>query len=152
MLGYGIAGMRESNPRLLHLPFWDKILQSGLYLSTQHSECFSSRNYKSFTKTETISAFYPTYISVVNLLQSLHFGGTLNHKKRRFFWIAVCCLVSFYGPLRLPSSVVRRYFPLGMVNTNLHMKHPHTFWPQFFKDSSISLPSSYGYLRCLSYW
>ena len=28
------------------------------------------------------SAFYPTYISVVNLLQSLHFGGVLNHKKR----------------------------------------------------------------------
>ncbi|KAI0070550.1 OPT oligopeptide transporter [Panus rudis PR-1116 ss-1] len=33
-------------------------------------------------------AFYPTYISVVNLLQSLHFGGVLNHKRRRFFWIA----------------------------------------------------------------
>ncbi|KAI1798399.1 OPT oligopeptide transporter, partial [Ganoderma leucocontextum] len=38
-------------------------------------------------------AFYPTYISVVNLLQSLHFGGVLNHKKRhslansRYFWI-----------------------------------------------------------------
>ncbi|KAI0043670.1 OPT-domain-containing protein [Auriscalpium vulgare] len=32
-------------------------------------------------------AFYPTYISVVNLLQSLHFGGLLNHKKRRYFWI-----------------------------------------------------------------
>ncbi|KAF7794041.1 hypothetical protein EIP86_005169 [Pleurotus ostreatoroseus] len=27
-------------------------------------------------------AFYPTYISVVNLLQSLHFGGALNHKRR----------------------------------------------------------------------
>ena len=32
-------------------------------------------------------AFYPTYISVVNLLQSLHFGDALNHKRRRFFWI-----------------------------------------------------------------
>ncbi|RPD65255.1 OPT oligopeptide transporter [Lentinus tigrinus ALCF2SS1-7] len=32
-------------------------------------------------------AFYPSYISVVNLLQSLHFGGVLNHKRRRFFWI-----------------------------------------------------------------
>ncbi|TCD68164.1 hypothetical protein EIP91_011442 [Steccherinum ochraceum] len=32
-------------------------------------------------------AFYPTYISVVALLQSLHFGGVLNHKRRRFFWI-----------------------------------------------------------------
>ena len=27
-------------------------------------------------------AFYPTYISVVTLLQSLHFGGALNHKRR----------------------------------------------------------------------
>jgi hypothetical protein len=32
-------------------------------------------------------AFHPTYISVVNLLQSLHFGGLLNHKKRQYFWI-----------------------------------------------------------------
>ncbi|KAF8893178.1 OPT oligopeptide transporter protein-domain-containing protein [Gymnopilus junonius] len=32
-------------------------------------------------------AFYPGYISVVNLLQSLHFRGALNSKKRRFFWI-----------------------------------------------------------------
>lgn len=52
------------------------------------------------------SAFYPSYISVVNLLQSLHFGGALNHKRRyvpvyslyrsvlievgrRYFWIVV---------------------------------------------------------------
>ncbi|KAF9047508.1 OPT oligopeptide transporter protein-domain-containing protein [Panaeolus papilionaceus] len=33
-------------------------------------------------------AFYPNYISVANLLQSLHFGGILNLKRRRFFWIA----------------------------------------------------------------
>ncbi|KAL1746910.1 OPT oligopeptide transporter protein-domain-containing protein [Schizophyllum fasciatum] len=32
-------------------------------------------------------AFFPTYISVVNLLQSLHFHGSLNEKKRKFFWI-----------------------------------------------------------------
>ncbi|KAG7452993.1 OPT oligopeptide transporter [Guyanagaster necrorhizus] len=32
-------------------------------------------------------AFYPSYISVVNLLQSLHFSGTLNAKKRKYFWI-----------------------------------------------------------------
>ncbi|KIY50624.1 OPT superfamily oligopeptide transporter [Fistulina hepatica ATCC 64428] len=32
-------------------------------------------------------AFYPAYISVVNLLQSLHFGGALNAKRRKFFWI-----------------------------------------------------------------
>lgn len=38
-------------------------------------------------------AFYPTYISVVNLLQSLHGDGTsLNQKKRRFFWIVFVCI------------------------------------------------------------
>ncbi|EIN12728.1 OPT oligopeptide transporter [Punctularia strigosozonata HHB-11173 SS5] len=37
-------------------------------------------------------AFYPTYISVVNLLQSLHFGGMLNHKKRRYFWIVFAAI------------------------------------------------------------
>ena len=39
-------------------------------------------------------AFYPTYISVVNLLQSLHFGNALNQKRRKFFWmvfIAIFC-------------------------------------------------------------
>ena len=35
------------------------------------------------------SAFYPSYISVVTLLQSLHFGGALNHKRRKYFWIVV---------------------------------------------------------------
>ena len=37
-------------------------------------------------------AFYPTYISVVNLLQSLHFGDALNHKRRKFFWIVFCMI------------------------------------------------------------
>ncbi|OSD07818.1 OPT oligopeptide transporter [Trametes coccinea BRFM310] len=37
-------------------------------------------------------AFYPKYISVVNLLQSLHFGGVLNHKKRRYFWIVFAAI------------------------------------------------------------
>ena len=35
-----------------------------------------------YTLNLTSSAFYPNYISVVNLLQSLHFGGALNHKRR----------------------------------------------------------------------
>ncbi|PBK87532.1 OPT oligopeptide transporter [Armillaria gallica] len=37
-------------------------------------------------------AFYPSYISVVNLLQSLHFSGTLNAKKRKFFWIVFAAI------------------------------------------------------------
>ncbi|KAJ7581065.1 OPT oligopeptide transporter [Mycena floridula] len=37
-------------------------------------------------------AFYPTYISVVSLLQSLHFDGTLNAKKRKFFWIVFAAI------------------------------------------------------------
>ncbi|KAF7316771.1 OPT oligopeptide transporter [Mycena chlorophos] len=37
-------------------------------------------------------AFYPSYISVVNLLQSLHWGGALNAKKRKFFWIVFAAI------------------------------------------------------------
>ncbi|KAJ3901475.1 OPT oligopeptide transporter [Lentinula edodes] len=36
--------------------------------------------------------FYPSYISVVNLLQSLHFSGALNAKRRKFFWMAFAAI------------------------------------------------------------
>ena len=51
------------------------------------------------------SAFYPTYISVVNLLQSLHFGGVLNHKKR-----CVCRLQPLGSARVLNPPVHSRYF------------------------------------------
>ncbi|KAJ3784083.1 OPT oligopeptide transporter [Lentinula aff. detonsa] len=37
-------------------------------------------------------AFYPSYISIVNLLQSLHFGGALNEKRRKFFWMVFAAI------------------------------------------------------------
>ncbi|KAJ7470934.1 OPT oligopeptide transporter [Mycena latifolia] len=37
-------------------------------------------------------AFYPGSISIVNLLQSLHWRGTLNAKKVRFFWIVFAAI------------------------------------------------------------
>lgn len=50
------------------------------------------------------SAFYPAYISVVNLLQSLHFRNTLNAKRRKFFWIVVSSFL-FSGP----NSIITHY-------------------------------------------
>lgn len=87
MIGYGIAGLRESlcysllytipadsdyvhSEILARIP--DIVRSASCLIQCQLSEklmaCFS--------------AFYPTYVSVVTLLQSLHFGGLLNHKKR----------------------------------------------------------------------
>ncbi|KAJ7786715.1 OPT oligopeptide transporter protein-domain-containing protein [Mycena olivaceomarginata] len=39
-----------------------------------------------------LNSFYPNYISGVNLLQSLDWRGTLNAKKRRFFWIVFAAI------------------------------------------------------------
>ena len=84
MIGYGIAGLRE----LLLLPIAKSrphlVLQSAASLSTQHSKSLLLRE-PGTTSDVPCSAFYPSYISVVNLLQSLHFGGVLNHKKRYVF-------------------------------------------------------------------
>lgn len=68
------------------------------------------------------SAFYPTYISVVNLLQSLHFGGALNAKRRKFFWIVVS-----------PSSPTCTLFYTDHLAVCYHLL--------LGMDSSIPLPS-----------
>lgn len=56
---------------------------------------------------DILSAFYPSNISVVNLLQSLHWGGLLNHKKRRYFWIVVSTLPSAF---HITSFISRSQF------------------------------------------
>ena len=81
MLGYGMAGIRTSRAwtnghsahsfesRSAHIAPLSDIVSIGKYVPPLMPHAF-------------LSAFYPTYISVVSLLQSLHFGGTLNHKRR----------------------------------------------------------------------
>ncbi|THU77231.1 OPT oligopeptide transporter [Dendrothele bispora CBS 962.96] len=81
-------------------------------------------------------AFYPTYISVVNLLQSLHFGGALNLKRRRFFWIVFAAIFAWEWIPQYPfplltaisiiclvdngrSSFVRNLFGAGSSNEGI---------------------------------
>ncbi|VDC07714.1 unnamed protein product [Peniophora sp. CBMAI 1063] len=91
-------------------------------------------------------AFYPTYISVVNLLQSLHFGGLLNHKKRRYFWIvfaAIFCwewipqypfpLLTAFSVICLASngrgpSIIRNLFGAGSSNEGIGLLSFSTSW------------------------
>ncbi|KAJ7816982.1 OPT oligopeptide transporter [Mycena olivaceomarginata] len=91
------------------------------------------------------SAFYPNYISVVNLLQSLHWRGTLNAKKRRFFWIVFAAI--FFGsgypstpmPILTAISVicladngrhefVRNLFGAGSSNEGIGLLSVSTSW------------------------
>lgn len=51
------------------------------------------------------SAFYPSYISVVSLLQSLHFGGALNHKRRCACLFTSCAMTEL-----IMYCVGRKYF------------------------------------------
>ncbi|KAF5371806.1 hypothetical protein D9758_003457 [Tetrapyrgos nigripes] len=81
-------------------------------------------------------AFYPTYISVANLLQSLHFGGALNAKRRKFFWIMFAAIFFWEWIPQYPfplltavsiiclvdngrSSFVRNLFGAGSSNEGL---------------------------------
>lgn len=73
MLGYGMAGMCKS------------IRFDGLFRKAHRSVVRTLLVYPTY-------AFYPSYISVVSLLQSLHFKGTLNHKKRKYFWIVFAAI------------------------------------------------------------
>ncbi|KAI9058031.1 OPT oligopeptide transporter [Trametes sanguinea] len=90
-------------------------------------------------------AFYPKYISVVNLLQSLHFGGVLNHKKRRYFWIVFAAIFfwewipQYPFPLLTAISVicladngrhkfVRNLFGAGSSNEGIGLFSFSTSW------------------------
>ncbi|KAF8814983.1 OPT superfamily oligopeptide transporter [Phlegmacium glaucopus] len=90
-------------------------------------------------------AFYPAYISVVNLLQSLHFDGTLNAKKRKFFWIAFTAIFfwewipQYAFPLLSAFSVicladngrhdfVRNLFGAGSSNEGIGLLSFSTSW------------------------
>lgn len=91
MIGYGIAGVREC-VRLFAMSLdLTRHVQYGIYSCTPPSKsCLEDYDYDIGLNFVSVSAFYPTYISVVNLLQSLHYGGALNHKRRS---VKPCSLV-----------------------------------------------------------
>ncbi|CAL1709266.1 unnamed protein product [Somion occarium] len=102
-------------------------------------------------------AFYPTYISVVNLLQSLHFGGTLNHKRRRFFWIAFAGIFLWEWIPQYPfplltaisviclidngrSTFVRNLFGAGSSNEGIGLLSFSTSWTLITQGNPLVWP------------
>ncbi|KZV73279.1 OPT oligopeptide transporter [Peniophora sp. CONT] len=103
-------------------------------------------------------AFYPTYISVVNLLQSLHFGGLLNHKKRRYFWIvfaAIFCwewipqypfpLLTAFSIICLASNgrgptIIRNLFGAGSSNEGIGLLSFSTSWTLITQGNPLVWP------------
>ncbi|OJT14828.1 Oligopeptide transporter 1 [Trametes pubescens] len=102
-------------------------------------------------------AFYPNYISVVNLLQSLHFGGVLNHKKRRYFWIvfaAIFCwewIPQYPFPLLTAISIVcladrgrhtfvRNLFGAGSSNEGIGLFSFGTSWTLITQGNPLVWP------------
>jgi hypothetical protein len=102
-------------------------------------------------------AFYPTYISVVNLLQSLHFEGALNKKKRSFFWIVfigIFCwewIPQYSFPLLTAISViciadngrhasVRNLFGAGSSNEGLGLLSFSLSWTLITQGTPLVWP------------
>ncbi|KAI0746554.1 OPT oligopeptide transporter [Daedaleopsis nitida] len=65
-------------------------------------------------------AFYPSYISVVNLLQSLHFGGVLNHKKRRYFWIVFAAIFCWEWIPQYPFPLLTAFSIICLADNGRH--------------------------------
>ncbi|KAH7106538.1 OPT superfamily oligopeptide transporter [Auriculariales sp. MPI-PUGE-AT-0066] len=102
-------------------------------------------------------AFYPSYISVVSLLQSLHFGGLLSHKKRRYFWIVFAAIFfwewipQYPFPLLTAISIicmadngrhtfVRNLFGAGSSNEGIGLLSFSTSWTLITQGSPLVWP------------
>ncbi|PPQ96839.1 hypothetical protein CVT26_006008 [Gymnopilus dilepis] len=102
-------------------------------------------------------AFYPGYISVVNLLQSLHFRGALNAKKRRFFWVVFAAIFfwewipQYAFPLLTAISVVclvdngrhdfvRNLFGAGSSNEGIGLLSFSTSWTLISQGTPLVWP------------
>ncbi|KAL4253651.1 oligopeptide OPT transporter family protein [Abortiporus biennis] len=102
-------------------------------------------------------AFYPTYISVVNLLQSLHFGGALNHRRRKFFWIAFGAIFFWEWIPQYPfplltafsviclidngrSTFVRNLFGAGSSNEGIGLLSFSTSWTLITQGNPLVWP------------
>ncbi|KAJ7789172.1 OPT oligopeptide transporter protein-domain-containing protein [Mycena olivaceomarginata] len=102
-------------------------------------------------------AFYPNYISGVNLLQSLHWRGTLNSKKRRFFWIVFAAIFfwewipQYLMPILTAISVicladngrhkfVRNLFGAGSSNEGIGLLSVSTSWTLITQGTPLVWP------------
>ncbi|GJE86746.1 OPT oligopeptide transporter [Phanerochaete sordida] len=102
-------------------------------------------------------AFYPSYISVVSLLQSLHFKGELNHKKRRYFWIVFAAIFLWEWIPQYPfplltaisviclvdngrSTFVRNLFGAGSSNEGIGLLSFSTSWTLITQGSPLVWP------------
>ncbi|KAF9477961.1 OPT oligopeptide transporter [Pholiota conissans] len=102
-------------------------------------------------------AFYPSYISIVNLLQSLHFDGSLNAKKRKFFWIVFAAIFfwewipQYAFPLLTAISVicmvdngrhdfVRNLFGAGSSNEGIGLLSFSTSWTLITQGTPLVWP------------
>ncbi|KAF8578774.1 OPT superfamily oligopeptide transporter [Ramaria rubella] len=102
-------------------------------------------------------AFYPGNISVVQLLQSLHFGGLLNHKKRRYFWIVFAAIFfwewipQYPFPLLTAISIIcladngrhsflRNLFGAGSSNEGLGLLSFGTSWTLITQGNPLVWP------------
>ncbi|EIM86534.1 OPT oligopeptide transporter [Stereum hirsutum FP-91666 SS1] len=102
-------------------------------------------------------AFYPTYVSVVTLLQSLHFGGLLNHKKRRYFWIVFTAIFFWEWIPQYPfpllsaisiiclidngrSTFVRNLFGAGSSNEGIGLLSFSTSWTLITQGTPLVWP------------
>ncbi|KDR80229.1 hypothetical protein GALMADRAFT_1186070 [Galerina marginata CBS 339.88] len=102
-------------------------------------------------------AFYPAYISVVNLLQSLHFGGSLNVKRRKFFWIVFAAIFfwewipQYAFPLLTAISIVcladngrhdfvRNLFGAGSSNEGIGLFSFSTSWTLITQGTPLVWP------------
>ncbi|KAJ7784362.1 OPT oligopeptide transporter protein-domain-containing protein [Mycena metata] len=102
-------------------------------------------------------AFYPNYISIVNLLQSLHWRGALNAKKRRFFWIIFAAIFfwewipQYPFPLLTAISIicmadngrhafVRNLFGAGSSNEGIGLLSVSTSWTLITQGTPLVWP------------
>ncbi|KAH9478604.1 Oligopeptide transporter 1 [Psilocybe cubensis] len=147
--------------------FYDLRLNSAVAVfsifSTQMLGEWSSHVLRTFLVYPTY-AFYPSYISVVNLLQSLHFGGALNMKRRRFFWIVFAAIFfwewipQYAFPLLTAISVVcmvdngrhdfiRNLFGAGSSNEGLGLLSFSTSWTLITQGTPLVWPlQTRGYI------
>ncbi|KAJ7067083.1 OPT superfamily oligopeptide transporter [Mycena amicta] len=96
--------------------------------------------------------FYPNYISVVNLLQSLHWRGALNAKKRRFAAIFFWEWIPQYPfPLLTAFSIicladngrheyVRNLFGAGSSNEGIGLLSVSTSWTLISQGTPLTWP------------
>ncbi|KAI0700199.1 OPT oligopeptide transporter [Cytidiella melzeri] len=65
-------------------------------------------------------AFYPAYISVVSLLQSLHFGDALNMKRRRYFWIVFTAIFFWEWIPQYPFPLLSAISVICLIDNGRH--------------------------------